>query len=150
MGGAFPDGVPRIVLAAALCRRAQDAIEDCSTMCHPEAHPTQVIMEGVQINIELVCLHIVVSAGEGCLDSCRLSVEEPCPEVDGIITHENPHLGPLGGWLALGRIGLGEAASWLGLRPIGFVELAIYGDRPRQSCSPDLRRSLPCWRGGLG
>src|ERR1051325_2675622 len=121
MSGAFPDRIPRIVLAGALCRRPQNAVEDCPAWCHPEPHPTQVIMEGVQINIELVCLHIVVSAGEGRLYPVRLSGAEPCPEVDGIITHENPDLGPLGGWLALGRIGLGEAASWLGLRPIGFV-----------------------------
>src|SRR5689334_25255493 len=113
MGGAFPDGVPRIVLAAALCRRAQDAIEDCSTMCHPEAHTTQVIVEGVQIDIELVCLHIVVSAGEGRLDPCRLPVEEPRPEVDGIITHENPDLRPLGARCpSAGSVWVKAVAGW--------------------------------------
>ena len=121
---------------------------------HPESHPAQVVVKGVQVDVELVGLDIVVPAGERGLHPVRLPVVEPGTDVERVVADEHPYFGGLGGGLALGRVGLGEPGGRLGIGPRGFVKAPINGDRSHKPGGSDLRcGAVPgcgaCPRGGV-
>ncbi len=139
-GPALPYRVPREVFLAPLGRGAEDAVQGGATGRHPEAHAAQMIVKGVQVDIELVGLDVLIPPGERRLDPARLPVVEPCTYIDRVVTDQHPHLGPLGGRPALRRLGLGKVARRLGLGPRGLIEPAIQCDGALDPGGRDRRR----------
>jgi len=97
-----------------------------------------MVMEGVEVDVELVRLDIVVPAGQDCLDSSRLAIVEPSSDVERIGADQHSHLGVLGGRLAFDRIGLGEPRRRLGAGPRRLIQMPVYLDATLQLGSTDL------------
>jgi hypothetical protein len=102
-----------------------------------------VIVKGVQVEVELVGLDLLIPASECGLDLLRLAVVHARADVEGIVSDEHPYLGLLGSWVALRRLRLPEPGRRLGAAPRPLIEPAIHHDAALDSCRLDL------WCGGM-
>jgi hypothetical protein len=110
-----------------------------------------VVVKGVEIDIELIGLNLIIPACHRRLDPLRLPVVKTSTDVDRIFADEHPHLGAFGGRLALRRISLSKTSCRVGGGPRAFLEPAINCDGALEPGSLDLRCScMPLARSRVG
>ena len=97
-----------------------------------------MIVEGVEVEVELVGLDLFIASGECRLDPLRLAVVQACAHIECVIPDEHSHLGPLRGGLPLSGFGLPEVSGRFGAGPRALIEAAVHRDAALDSGCPDL------------
>jgi hypothetical protein len=82
-------------------------------------------MKGVEIDVELVGLNVIITARQSSLDGSGLTVVEPSADVQRIRTDQNPYFAGLRGRLSLSGVGLGESGGRLRRSPGALIQVAV-------------------------
>jgi hypothetical protein len=144
-GCPVPDGVPGVVEIAVPAHRG---VAPRAGRAQPKDKTGQVIVVGVEVQLEDVALDGLVAPRELRLDLVRFAVEEPHPDIQRVIVDQDAGLGALGYRSALLRVELPEIAERESRLPGRIIQTTVDAYRAGLACRANGRSRFVSGRPG--